>query len=63
MNWKQIIVLMSAFAVSALVLWHDLPIEMPGVIIKVLMLFVKLSVTIAVATFAFIAVAGKRKSS
>ncbi len=63
MNWKQIIILLSAFAVLALILWHDLPIEFPGAIIKALMLFIKLSVVVALATFSFIFVSDKKKSS
>jgi putative effector of murein hydrolase LrgA (UPF0299 family) len=63
MNWKQIIILISAFAVSALIVWHDLPIEFPGTIIKLIMLFVKLSVVFALAIFAYIFAAGKKKSS
>ena len=63
MNGKRIIVLISGLIVSALILWHDLPIEFPGIIGKVLMLFVKLSVVIAVTIFAYIFVGGKKKSS
>ena len=63
MNQKQIIILICAFFVSALILWHDLPIEFPGFGVKVIMLFVKLSVVVAVAIFAFIFVGGKKKSS
>jgi hypothetical protein len=63
MNWKQIIIVISAFAVSALIVWHDLPIEFPGAIIKVLILFVKLSLVVALAIFAYIFAAGKKKSS
>jgi len=43
LNRKQIFILIGAFIVSALIGWHDLPIEFPGIIGKVLMLFVKLS--------------------
>ena len=63
MNRKQIIILISAFVVSALIVWHDLPIEAPGTIIKVIMLFVKLSVVSALAIFTYIFAAGKKKSS
>ncbi len=63
MNRKQIIILISAFVVSALIVWHDLPIAVPGTIIKVIMLFVKLSVVSALAIFAYIFAAGKKKSS
>ncbi len=63
MNWKQTIILLSAVAVLALILWHDLPIEFPGAIIKAFMLFVKLSVVVALAIFSFLFVSGKKKSS
>jgi putative effector of murein hydrolase LrgA (UPF0299 family) len=63
MNSKQIIILISAIAVSALIVWHDLPIEFPGTIIKLIMLFVKLSVVVALAIFAYIFAAGKKKST
>jgi len=62
MNLKQIIILISALTVSALIVWHDLPIEFPGIMGKVLMLFVKLSVVVALAIFAYM-FAGKKKSS
>jgi putative effector of murein hydrolase LrgA (UPF0299 family) len=62
MNWKQITIIICAIAVSALIVWHDLPIEFPGTIIKVFMLFVKLSLVVALAIFAYIFAAGKKKS-
>ena len=62
MNGKQIVILICALAVSALILWHDLPIEFPGIIGKVLMLFMKLSVVLVLTIFAYI-VAGRRKKS
>lgn len=63
MNSKQIIILIGACVVSALIVWHDLPIEFPGIIGKVLMLFLKLSVVLAVAIFGYIFVGGKKKAS
>lgn len=63
MNGKQIIILIGALIVSALIVWHDLPIEFPGIIAKVLMLFVKLSVVLAVTIFAYIFIGGKKKAS
>ena len=63
MNGKQIIILISAIAVLALIVWHDLPIEFPGIMGKVLMLFVKLSVVLAVTIFAYIFAGGKKKSA
>jgi hypothetical protein len=62
MNRKQIIVVIGALIVSALTLWHDLPIEFPGIIYKVLMLFVKLSVVLILTVIACIFAGGKRKS-
>ena len=63
MNGKQIIILIGALIVSALIVWHDLPIEFPGIMGKVLMLFVKLSVVLAVTIFAYIFAGGKKKSA
>ena len=63
MNRKQITILIGAIAVSALIVWHDLPIEFPGTIVKVVMLFVKLSAVLAVTIFAYIFAGGKKKPS
>jgi hypothetical protein len=63
MNGKQITILIIALAVSALIVWHDLPIEFPMIIAKVLMLFVKLFVVLALTSFAYIFAGGKKKSS
>jgi hypothetical protein len=63
MNSKRIIILISAFIVSALIVWHDLPIEFPGIVGKILMLFVKLSVVLALTMFAYIFAGGRKKSS
>ena len=63
MNRKQIIILISAFIVSALIVWHDLPIEFPEIMFKVVMLFVKLSIVLALTSFAYIFAGGKKKSS
>jgi hypothetical protein len=63
MNGKQIIILIGAFIVSGLILWHDLPIDYPGIIYKGLILFVKLSIVFALAIFAYIFAGGKNKSS
>ena len=62
MNWKQILVLIIACIVSALILWHDLPIEFPMIIFKGLMLFLKLFTVLALTAFAYI-FAGPRKNS
>ncbi len=63
MNGKQIIILLGAIIISSLILWHDLPIEFPGVISKMLMLFLKLSVVAAVTIFAYMFSGGKKKPS
>jgi len=62
MNWKRIIILISAFIVSALIVWHDLPIEFPGIIFKVFMLFLKLFVVFVLTIFAYLFAGGKKKS-
>jgi putative effector of murein hydrolase LrgA (UPF0299 family) len=62
MNQKRVIILICACIVTALILRHDLPIEFPGLIIKMILLFVKLSVVVAVTIFAYIVV-GRKKSS
>jgi hypothetical protein len=63
MNGKRIAILISALAVSVLIVWHDLPIEFPMIIVKVLMLFGKLFIVLAVTSFAFIFTGGKKKAS
>jgi len=62
MNRKRIIILISALIVSALIVWHDLPLEFPGTMFKVVMLFVKLFILFALASFAYIFAGGKKKS-
>ena len=63
MNQKRIIILISACIVSALIVWHDLPIQFPEIMFKVVMLFVKLSIVFALASFAYIFAGRKKKSS
>jgi len=63
MNGKQIIILIGALIVSALIVWNDLPIEFPGIIGKVLMLFMKLSVVLALTIFVYIFAGRKKRSS
>ena len=48
---------------SALIVWHDLPIEFPGIILKVFVLFLKLFAVFALAIFAYLFAGGKKKSS
>jgi len=62
MNQKRIIILICACIVTVLILRHDLPIEFPGLMIKMIMLFVKLSVVVATTIFAYI-FTGRKKSS
>jgi hypothetical protein len=63
MNRKQIIILISGFIVLALILWHDLPIEFPEIMFKVVMLFVKVFIVVGLASFAYIFAGGKKKPS
>jgi small-conductance mechanosensitive channel len=63
MNGKRIIILVSALIVSALIVWHDLPIEFPSIMFKMVMLFVKLFIVLAVASFAYVFAGRKKKSS
>jgi uncharacterized membrane protein len=63
MNGKQIIILISALIISALIVWHDIPIEFPGMMGKMIMLFVKLSVVVALTIFAYVFAGGKKKRS
>jgi hypothetical protein len=60
MNGKQITILVGALVVSALIVWFDLPLEFPGIITKVIILFVKLSVVFAVTIFACIFAGGNK---
>ena len=63
MNVKRITILICALAVSVLIVWLDLPIEFPGIITKVLMLFGKLFIVLAVTSFAFVFAGSKKKPS
>ena len=63
MNLKQLIIMIVALVISVLILRHDLPIEFPGVIFKVMMLFVKLFAVFVLTIFAYIFAGGKNKSS
>jgi hypothetical protein len=60
MNGKQKFILISALAVSVLIVWHDLPIEFPGIIIKVLILVAKLFAVLFVTFIAYIFAGGKK---
>ncbi len=61
MNRKQIIIVLIAFLVGALILWHDLPVEFPWMINMVL-LFVKVAALIVVTILACV-FAGRKKSA
>ena len=63
MNGKQIAILISALAASALIVWNELPIEFPGTIVKMIMLFLKLSAVLALTVFAYIFAGGKKNPS
>mgnify|MGYP000858389240 CR=1 FL=1 len=63
MNPKRIIIVIIAFILSALIVWHDLPIEFPGIIFKVFMLFLKVFAVVALTIFAFLFAGDKNKSS
>jgi hypothetical protein len=63
MNGKQIAILITSLAVSALIVWHDLPIEFPWIVFKVLMLFLKLFAVVTLTVFAYVFAARKKKSS
>jgi hypothetical protein len=59
---RRIVILIGGFILSGLILWHDFPIEFPGIMAKVVMLFVKLSVVFALTLFGYL-LAGKKKPS
>mgnify|MGYP001769706758 CR=1 FL=1 len=61
MNMIQIVILIAALLVSALILWQDLPIAFPWMI-NAIMLFVKLFVVLAVTIFAYIFAGGNKNS-
>lgn len=63
MNRKRIMILIGAIIASALILWHDLPIEFPGIIFKVFVLFLKLFAISALTIFALLFAGGKKNSS
>jgi len=63
MTGKQIIILISALVVAGLIVWHDLPIEFPGTVAKMVLLFVKLFAVLALTIFAYIFAGGKKKPS
>lgn len=62
MNVKQIAILICALAVSTLIVWNDLPMEFPGTIFKIVMLFLKLSLVLALTIVAYI-FAGRKKET
>jgi hypothetical protein len=62
MNGKRLIILIIAVVLSALIVWHDLPIRFPWAI-NMLLLFLKLFIVLLVAGIAFIFAERKMKSS
>ena len=62
MNPIQIVVLICAVILSALIVWNDLPLEFPGLIAKTLLLFLKLSIVLVLTVIAYI-IAGKKKKA
>lgn len=60
MNGKQIVIVIVALAVSVLIVRHELPIDFPLIIVKVLRIFVSLFVVLALTILACI-FAGRRK--
>lgn len=63
MNGRQITILIAGLAVISLIVWYDLPIEFPGIIVKVLLLFVKVFVVLALTVFACLFAGRKKKTS
>ena len=63
MNGKRITILVIAIAVSALIIWRELPIGFPYILAKVLRIGIQLTVVLAVTVFAFMFSGGKKKPS
>lgn len=63
MNGRRITIVITALAVSALIIWFDLPIEFPMIIAKVLMLFGKLFIVLVVTSFAYVFAGSMKKPS
>jgi len=62
LNLKQIVILIIALAVIVLLLWQELPLEFPGVMLQMLRLFVKIAIVVVLTFLAYI-FAGRKKSS
>jgi len=63
MNLLQLIILIATVICSALIVWHELPLEIPFVIFKVFMLIVKFALLLAVTIAAYIFAGRMKKSS
>lgn len=63
MNGKRITILILAGVGIGLIFWHDLPIEFPMIIIKVMLLFGKIIAVLFVTVFAFVFAGNNKKSS
>ena len=61
MNGKQIVIVAAAVVGLALIILHDLPIEFPGVLVKMLLLFVKVFIVIGLTVAACILAGGKKR--
>ncbi len=61
MNWKQIIILVTALIVASLIVWHALPLEFPYAVLKELTLCVELFIVVALTAVALVLVGGKKK--
>lgn len=62
MNLLQLLILIAAAVAAGWIVWQDLPLEIPLVIFKALMLFVKLFIVLALAIAAYL-FAGRMKRS
>lgn len=62
MNLLQLLILIAAAVAAGWIVWQDLPLEIPLVIFKALMLFVKLFIALALAIAAYL-FAGRMKRS
>ncbi len=62
MNLLQLLILIAAAVAAGWIVWQDLPLEIPLVVFKALMLVVKLFILLALAVAAYL-FAGRMKRS
>ncbi len=62
MNLLQLLILIAAAVAAGLIVWQDLPLEIPLVVFKALMLIVKLFLVSAIAIAAYMFAGRKKKS-